>query len=256
MKASEGADAQGEAWTPSQLVAHNLTQARELRGFTQAEVAERLRRFTGARWSQVTVAQAEGWASGQRVRLFGADELVALARTFDLPVLYFFLPPEDGRRAMRSADAPTEGWEWEHLLMWVWGHRENLTDLAKRAAPWAHASTMLTVPGELDGATHTAEINRQRLTPEDMVAVAFNGLVRRHLGATVRSGGEAQALATNLRALADAVMAFDEAPPGEYLNVDEVEEITPRCAPGGSTGTRAGPILDCSAEQVGRGLGD
>jgi hypothetical protein len=60
-----------------------------------------------------------------------------------------------------------------------------------------------------------------------MVAVAFNGLVRRHLGATVRSGAEAQALATNLRALADAVMAFDEAPPGEYLNVDEVEEITP-----------------------------
>ncbi len=40
----------------SQVVAHNLSRARELRGLTQTEVAERLARFTGARWSQATVA--------------------------------------------------------------------------------------------------------------------------------------------------------------------------------------------------------
>lgn len=72
-------------WTASQVVAHNLSRARELRGLTQVQVAERLSRFTGTKWSQATVAQAEGSVSGQRIRQFTANELVALARTFDLP---------------------------------------------------------------------------------------------------------------------------------------------------------------------------
>ncbi len=145
-------DHPSQTWTASQVVAHNLTRARELRGLTQAEVAERLSRFTGARWSQVTVAQAEGSVSGQRVRSFSANELVALARTFDLPVLYFFLPPDDDR-GLSAPDSPAKGWPWEYLLMLVWGHRENFSAVAERATPWAHASTILTVPKDdvLDG---------------------------------------------------------------------------------------------------------
>ncbi len=38
-----------QAWTASQVVAHNVTRGRELRGLTQAEMAERLTRFTGGR---------------------------------------------------------------------------------------------------------------------------------------------------------------------------------------------------------------
>ena len=49
-----------EGWTASQVLAHNLTRARELRGMTQAEIAERLTQFTGSPWSATTVAQAEG----------------------------------------------------------------------------------------------------------------------------------------------------------------------------------------------------
>src|SRR5205809_320279 len=112
-------------WTAGQVVAHNMTRARELRGLTQAEVAERLSRFTESRWSQATVAQAEGTVSGQRVRQFTANELVALARCFDLPVLYFFLPPEQGPVGLDAADAPSKGWPWEYLLLLVWGHRDN-----------------------------------------------------------------------------------------------------------------------------------
>src|SRR5437660_9602165 len=91
-------------WTASQVVAHNLTRARELRGLTQTEIAERLSRFTGSNWSQATVAQAEGSVGGQRVRQFTANELVALARTFDLPVLVFFLPPDDGEGQLAPDD--------------------------------------------------------------------------------------------------------------------------------------------------------
>lgn len=71
---------------------------------------------------------------------FTANELVALARTFDLPMLYFFMPPEDGRLGLAAPHSPAEGWSWEYLLMLVWGHRENFAVVAQRAAPWAHAS--------------------------------------------------------------------------------------------------------------------
>ncbi|MGH9269178.1 MAG: hypothetical protein ACRD0D_13520, partial [Acidimicrobiales bacterium] len=73
-------------WNASQVVAHNMTRARQLRGLTQAEIATRLVAFTGNPWSQATVAQAEGSVLGVRVRHFTATELVALARVFDLPV--------------------------------------------------------------------------------------------------------------------------------------------------------------------------
>src|SRR3954447_20920889 len=94
------------AWTAAQVVAHNMSRARELRGLTQAEVAERLSKFTESRWSQATVAQAEASVSSLRVRQFTANELVGLARCFDLPVLYFFLPPEDGANGLAAPDSP------------------------------------------------------------------------------------------------------------------------------------------------------
>ncbi len=100
-------------WTTSQVVAHNLSRAREMRNLTQTEVAERLAVLTGSKWSATTVAQAEGSVSGQRVRQFTANELTALARTFDLPVLYFFLPPEDEQGAFETPDASPAGWSWE-----------------------------------------------------------------------------------------------------------------------------------------------
>ncbi len=216
-------------WSASQVVAHNLTRARELRGLTQAEVAERLSRFTGARWSQVTVAQAEGSVSGQRVRSFSANELVALARTFDLPVLYFFLPPDDEHRTFDAADSPAKGWPWEYLLLLVWGHRENFPLVAERAAPWAHASTILTVPkddvlgGEPDDRVLADLVRkRERFTPEDMLAVAFNGLARRRMRGSMRPGEEVASLAANLRGLADALEAFDNYRPGTFFDTDEV----------------------------------
>ena len=143
-KPKRGSSTGGDGgWSASQVVAHNLTQARELRGMTQTEVAERLSQFTGTAWTATTVAQAEGSVTGNRVRQFTANELVALARTFDLPVLYFFLPPEDKSGTLRTPDIPGRGSPWEYLLLLVWGHTKNFPEVADRAAPWAHASTVL-----------------------------------------------------------------------------------------------------------------
>ena len=79
--------------TPNQVVAFNLAQARAWRDWTQDEAAEHLEPFLGARWSRATFSAAERSVDGQRVRQFSADEIVAFARGFNLPVGFFFLPP-------------------------------------------------------------------------------------------------------------------------------------------------------------------
>jgi transcriptional regulator with XRE-family HTH domain len=221
-------------WTASQVVAHNVTWARRLRGLTQVEVAERLKRFTGTNWTQTTVAQAEGSVSGTRVRLFTANELVALARTFDLPVLFFFMPPKDERRGLGTPDSPSGGWPWEYLLMLVWGHRDNFPVMAERAASWAHASSVL-VPGVDDRDAgrddqRPAKVARscERMTAGDMQAVAFNGLLRRHMRGPTQPGQEAHVLAANLRTLADAIEAFDTDPPGSSFDLDHLRELARR----------------------------
>lgn len=78
------------------------------------------------------MAQAEGSVGGQRVRQFTANELVALARTLDLPVLLFFLPPDDGDGTLVTDDRRA-GLPWEYLLLLVLGHRGNFGVLASGA---------------------------------------------------------------------------------------------------------------------------
>ena len=215
-------------WTAAQVVAHNMARARELRRLTQAEVAERLSKFTDSPWSQATVAQAEGSVSGNRVRQFTANELVALARCFDLPVLYFFVPPAEGADGLSTPDAPAKGWPWEYLLLLVWGHRGNFPITADRAAPWAHASTVLVpVDDVLEGVPDARLLEqltreRERYTPEDMLAVAFNGLARRHMRGAIEPGEEIPTLAASLRGLADALEAFNNYRPGTFLALDEI----------------------------------
>jgi transcriptional regulator with XRE-family HTH domain len=227
--------AEPKAWTASQVVAHNLTRARKLRGMSQAEIAERLTRLTGTNWAQATVAQAEGSVSGERVRQFTANELVALARTFDLPLLYFFLPPEDGARGLETPDSPAKGWPWEYLLLLVWGHAKNFPAVADRAAPWAHAATVVTVPADdvLEPRPDAALLaaltrDRERYTPEDMLAVAFNGLARRRVRGATRPGEDVSSVVESLRGLADSLEAFANHSPGTFLDAQEVRHMAER----------------------------
>lgn len=83
-------------WSPNQAVAYNLARAREERGWTQEEAGRRLEPHLGVSWSKATWSQAERSTDPGRSRSFGADEIVAFARCFDLPVAWFFLPPPPG----------------------------------------------------------------------------------------------------------------------------------------------------------------
>lgn len=244
------ARAQAErSWNASQVVAHNLARARELRGLTQTEVAERLSKFTGSKWSQATVAQAEGSVAGQRVRQFTANELVALARTFDLPVLFFFLPPDDGEGQLVTDDAEG-GLPWEYLLVLALGHRGNFGVLAERAANWEHVlrTAVEAPPGDsLDADDRLAALagarTRTPLLPEDVLAAAFHGLAARRMRGAPRRGEDVATFAENLRGLADALTAFNNYRPGAFLDPQVADDLAANRRPAANRRRRA-PATD------------
>jgi transcriptional regulator with XRE-family HTH domain len=80
-------------WTPNQVVAANLNRLRQRRGLTQAEAARKLSEVAGKPWTEAMMAHAERSVTGNRIREFTADDLVTMARAFDVPVLYFLTPP-------------------------------------------------------------------------------------------------------------------------------------------------------------------
>jgi transcriptional regulator with XRE-family HTH domain len=79
--------------SPNQVVAFNLARAREDKGWTQDQAAEALAPYLGTRWSKASVSQAERSIAGKFIRKFDADEIVAFARAFELPISWFFMPP-------------------------------------------------------------------------------------------------------------------------------------------------------------------
>jgi transcriptional regulator with XRE-family HTH domain len=85
------------------VVSYNVRAIRERRGWTHAQVAERLSRTTGRDVTAASVAAMERVGHGRPRRRFDAHELYVLSVVFDVPIVYFFLPPPeaelDGRLA-------------------------------------------------------------------------------------------------------------------------------------------------------------
>ncbi len=86
----------------NEIVAYNFRRARELRGWTQEEAAVALEPFLGTRLRQAAVSSIEGAFGGDRRREFDAQELLAFACGFDLPLIWFFLPPPEDHRTLQG----------------------------------------------------------------------------------------------------------------------------------------------------------
>jgi hypothetical protein len=119
--------------TPNQVVAFNLAQARQWRGWTQDQAK---------RWSKASVSQAERSIAGKFVRNFDADEIVAFARAFELPLGWFFMPPppwSDHPPApvkLKTPDAEHLGTALALLVDLVFGDETNQALLAMRLDAW------------------------------------------------------------------------------------------------------------------------
>lgn len=76
------------------VVAFNIRAIRLTRGLTQDQVADRLAEFTGHRLPQASISQMErSFVDRKRRRLFNAHDLYLLSKVFEVPIVYFFLPP-------------------------------------------------------------------------------------------------------------------------------------------------------------------
>lgn len=86
---------QGRILSINEIVSYNLMRARRSNAWTQQDVADLLQRYTGRSWSNASVSAAERAWQGGRPRRFDVSEIVAMSKIFDVPIMYFFLPPED-----------------------------------------------------------------------------------------------------------------------------------------------------------------
>lgn len=111
----------------NQVVAYNVRAARELRGWTQEDVAARLEPYLGQRLTQASVSSIERAWDGDRRREFDAHELLIFAMVFDLPILWFLLPPPGDHRLMRATTRPVD-----ELYAYLLGRPEQLDPLYAR----------------------------------------------------------------------------------------------------------------------------
>jgi transcriptional regulator with XRE-family HTH domain len=84
----------------NEVVAYNFRRARELRGWTQEETAQALEGLLGQRLPQASISAIERAYEGDRRREFDAHEILAFALAFDLPLVWFFLPPPRDHRTL------------------------------------------------------------------------------------------------------------------------------------------------------------
>jgi hypothetical protein len=125
------------AWTPNQIVAHNISKARLLRGWTQDQAAEACAPYLGARLSPASWSALERSVDGGRIREITADELVGFARAFDLPVGFFLTPPSVwDNHVVATPDADPDGLEPVELFDVVIGTDENLAAWEQYLLSW------------------------------------------------------------------------------------------------------------------------
>jgi transcriptional regulator with XRE-family HTH domain len=118
----------------NEIVAYNFRRARELRGWTQEEAAVRLEPFLGTRLRQAAVSSIEGAFAGERRREFDAQELLAFACGFDLPLIWFLLPPPEDHRSLRGTSEIVSD-----LYLLALGRNDQLDLLRDRFRELGHA---------------------------------------------------------------------------------------------------------------------
>jgi hypothetical protein len=187
---------QGIAWTPNQVVASRIADARMIRHLTQEEAADALAPYIGTRWSGATFSIVERSVDGKRIRQFSADELLALSRAFDLPVGFFLSPPTVGDEGSRidTPDAKGHGVPGQVLVDAILGNDDNFHYWWEALAAWGvregHHVTIDGRTGKVMKATRTTPdtkprfLDIARLRSEVAVAQQFGdlGATRETLG--------------------------------------------------------------------------
>ena len=176
-------DDERDAWTPNQLVARRITDARELRGWTQEQAAEELAPFLGMKWSPATFSIVERSIDGKRIRQFSADEIVALSRAFSVPVSFWFTPfPGDEHSSVRTPDAP-DGTSPQVMIEALIGSSEGFEIWANEMLGWG--SSVVVRVEEATGKLVSQRRSAPDLSPivESLARLRAEMAVLKHFGA-------------------------------------------------------------------------
>lgn len=111
----------------NQVVAYNLRAAREMHGWSQTHLAERLEDAFGKRVTQSTVSSLERAWSGGRRREFDVHELAVFASVLDVPIMWFLLPPPRHRAELEGIDRSVLD-----LYILVFGRNDQVEPMAER----------------------------------------------------------------------------------------------------------------------------
>jgi transcriptional regulator with XRE-family HTH domain len=193
-------------WTPNQVVAGNLLRLRQRRGLTQGEVARLLSAVAGKQWSEAMVAHAERSVTGNRVREFTADDLVTLARAFDVPVLYFLTPPPRGI----FVHVPGSRIDTITMLEAVLGRPDNLAEWETLLDEWNFASDE-----QLPFPLSQQKRQKIRAVAGEVAAIRAHHLIRKHFN------GDLMELQKTLRSVADLVLDVEKHEALAELNEEE-----------------------------------
>jgi hypothetical protein len=218
-------DSSTRPYTASQIVAHNFWWARtRLRGWSQDLAAEKLAPYVGARWTKSNVSALEGsmYKGDRRVDV---DDLLAFARAFELPVVWFLLPPPNasaivgGEPSRKRGTPPAHPVEQQPMApadlvgLLLGGHSPGLApdQLSGSEVGWAELFERL---AELPPAFLSAAMRTQAMTVESFIRAAFEDTshIERTLldlaawfgGASIFADEQAARLAGGLYLRADA----------------------------------------------------
>lgn len=108
------------------------------------------------------------------------------------------------------------------------------TRCCQRAANWEHVLAHgVDIPAGdslVEGDARLADIagslrHREPLLPEDVLAAVFHGLAAQRMRGAVSPGEDVVAFAGNLRGLADALTAFNNYRPGQFVDERVADDI-------------------------------
>jgi hypothetical protein len=191
-------------WTPNQIVAHNLTKARQLRGWTQTQAADALEPYLGTKLSGASWSAIERSVDGGRIREITADELVAFGRAFELPIGFFLTPPSGwDEHGVNVPDAGPDGLDGIELFDVVIGTEESLAEWETYLKTWPAPGHVATIApdGTVAKTRRVQEDVHQRLAGP--AALRAGHLLRQQFGDLDAARTVLQRLATLLDELGD-----------------------------------------------------
>lgn len=106
-------------------------------GVDQVELGARLATYRGRELCQASVSALERSATGPRICNFSANDLVALAQTFEVPVLCLLIPPHGASITAGAPGSPVLS--SDELLGVVLGRPDNAGEWETLIAEWDEA---------------------------------------------------------------------------------------------------------------------